>query len=87
MHRMYDESSAPSDDLRTNAFTTHEITTFDGKICSEGQSPVCGVVYKPHSSYASRLDTNKERVHVEGLHFYPTMDGLINDRFGFNGWK
>lgn len=78
---------AMPDDLRTDGYMTEEILTFDMKPCTEGKSPVRGTTYKSNTSYASGLDTDKEHVHVEGLHFYPTYDSMINDRFGFNGWK
>lgn len=77
----------PSNDLRTDNYITGEIVTFDGKLCSEAISPVRDIVYEPHTKYTSGLNTDCKQTCVQGLHFYPSFEALIDDRFGFTGWK
>jgi hypothetical protein len=67
-----------SDDLRTDAYFTKEINTFDGKTCSEALSPVTGHVYKPHTSYTSQLDPDLSIRCTKGLHFYPSMERMAD---------
>lgn len=79
--------SIPLNDLRTDNYTTCEIMTFDGKKCSQAKSPVRDMVYETQTNYTSGLNTISKEICTKGLHFYPSMQSLIDDRFGFTGWK
>jgi hypothetical protein len=71
-----------SDDLRTNGYTVGVIKTMDGKVCSNAEAPVMSsvsnpFVYKPNTSYKSKLNKDINKRCEEGLHFHPTFEGIL----------